>query len=153
MNTTAEIHVADESASAALAQSLAPHLRAGDIVMLDGTLAAGKTFFTRALARALGTDDPVTSPTYTIANIYDLPRGKLIHIDAYRLENAREFHNLGLEDDMERAITVIEWGARLEDAFPEALSIHIDLATGETARNYTLTASDARWAPVLEAFA
>ncbi|GAA3852916.1 tRNA (adenosine(37)-N6)-threonylcarbamoyltransferase complex ATPase subunit type 1 TsaE [Celeribacter arenosi] len=153
MTTTAKIHVPDETASTALAQTLAPHLRAGDIVMLDGALAAGKTFFTRALGLALGTDDPVTSPTYTIANIYDLPRGNLIHIDAYRLKNEREFHNLGLEDDMERAITVIEWGARLGDAFPEALSIRIDLANGETARSYTVTATDARWAPVLEALA
>lgn len=146
--------VTDEAGTARLAERLAPHLRPGDAVLLDGALAAGKTAFVRALVAALGSDEAVTSPTYTIANIYAAPGGELLHVDAYRLADAREFYHLGLEDYVEHAICLIEWGSRIDTLFPEALRLALDFdPAGDTARRITLSATTPRWAPVLDALA
>ncbi|HBS49408.1 MAG TPA: tRNA (adenosine(37)-N6)-threonylcarbamoyltransferase complex ATPase subunit type 1 TsaE [Rhodobacteraceae bacterium] len=144
--------VADETGTAALARALAPHLAPGDALLLDGALAAGKTAFVRALAAALGSRDSVTSPTYTIANIYETPGPEILHVDAYRLKDAREFYHLGLEDYLDRAICVIEWGTRVEGMIDAPLRLHFAFgAEGESAREITLSAEAPRWAPVLEA--
>ncbi len=142
-----------EAETAKIAMALAAHLRAGDVVVLDGSLAAGKTFFTRALVRALGSDEAVTSPTYTIANLYETSKGQVIHVDAYRLKGAQEFYHLGLEDEMDTGISVIEWGSRLDGYFDAPLSIQIGFGAEETARTLTFTADAPRWGPVLEALA
>lgn len=147
------ITVANEDDTARIASALADLLRPGDVVLLDGALAAGKTTFTRALVRALGYDEAVTSPTYTIANIYDTPKGALLHVDAYRLKGAQEFYHLGLEDYIETGMSVIEWGERLEGYFDAPLSIRIGFGEDETARVLTLSSDAARWLPVLEALA
>ncbi|MCA0042921.1 tRNA (adenosine(37)-N6)-threonylcarbamoyltransferase complex ATPase subunit type 1 TsaE [Celeribacter litoreus] len=143
----------NEEQTAQCATALSAHLRAGDVVLLDGQLAAGKTFFSRALVRALGSDETVTSPTYTIANIYETPKGQVLHVDAYRLKGATEFYHLGLEDELEHGIALIEWGSRLGDYFDAPLSIQIGFGETETARTLTITAGAPRWAPVLEALA
>ncbi|SFK06490.1 tRNA threonylcarbamoyladenosine biosynthesis protein TsaE [Celeribacter neptunius] len=147
------ITVASEDDTARIASALAEHLRAGDVVLLDGALAAGKTTFTRALVRAMGCDEAVTSPTYTIANIYETPKGPLLHVDAYRLKGAQEFYHLGLEDYLETGISVIEWGERIEGYFDAPLSIRIGFGEEETARVLTLTSDAPRWTQVLEALA
>lgn len=148
------VTIADEAGTARLAARLAPHLRPGDAVLLDGALAAGKTAFARALVAALGSDAPVTSPTYTIANIYPAPVAELLHVDAYRLANAREFYHLGLEDYLDHGICLIEWGSRIDTMFPAALRLVLDFdAAGDTARRITLAADDPRWTPVLDALA
>ena len=141
------------AATADLAAHLATHLRRGDVVCLDGPLAAGKTTLTVALARALGVEGDVTSPTYTIAAIHPCAKGTLLHVDAYRLENAREFHNLGLEDYIDDGITVVEWASRLGEAFDAPLHITLSLGDTDSARVAHLSADDARWWPVLEALA
>jgi len=109
--------------TAAIAASLAEVLGPGDVVLLQGGLAAGKTFFTRHLVQALGTQDDISSPTYTIANIYQTKRCDVLHVDAYRLSGAQEFYNLGLEEEIETAISIIEWGGRIEEAFDAYLRI------------------------------
>lgn len=145
------ISCADETATARLAAALAAHLRVGDVLLLDGALAAGKTFFTKALVAALGSSDAVTSPTYAIANIYDADIGPILHVDAYRLASAREFHMLGLEEQIENGISVIEWGSRVQDGFDDPLQIGIGFGAGDTARDVTFSATSPRWVPVLEA--
>lgn len=135
----------NESESAQIASTLAPLLRSGDVVLLDGVLAAGKTFFIRALLQALGYEDDVTSPTYTIANIYDVATGSILHVDAYRLEDSREFHGLGLEDYIENGISLIEWGSRIAQYFEAPLQISIAIGTDETTRHFTISAQDPRW--------
>jgi tRNA threonylcarbamoyladenosine biosynthesis protein TsaE len=149
--TEKRIPIADEADTTRIAAALADHLRAGDVILLDGALAAGKTFFTRALVRALGSDEAVTSPTYTIANIYETPRGPVLHVDAYRLKGAQEFYHLGLEEYFETGISVIEWGERIGDFFDAPLAIHLGFGEGETARLLTIKADAPRWTPVLEA--
>ena len=109
--------------TAEIAASLAELLGPGDVVLLQGGLAAGKTFFTRHLVQALETKDDISSPTYTIANIYQTQRCDVLHVDAYRLSGAQEFHNLGLEEEIETSISVIEWGGRILEAFDAYLHI------------------------------
>jgi tRNA threonylcarbamoyladenosine biosynthesis protein TsaE len=95
-----------------LAKRLAGAIEGGDLVVLSGGLGAGKTFFARALCRALGVSAqvPITSPTFTLVHEYD-GRVRLRHADAYRLHNAGELVELGLrEQRTEGAVLVVEWG-------------------------------------------
>jgi tRNA threonylcarbamoyladenosine biosynthesis protein TsaE len=133
-----------------VADAVARQLRRGDAIMLDGKLAAGKTHFVKALARALGSADAVTSPTYAIAHFYDTAMGKLLHIDAYRLSGAAEFRDLGLDGYFADGVTVVEWGHIVAEEFADRLSIAFDFADGDDARR-TLTFSSAgeRWRPVM----
>jgi tRNA threonylcarbamoyladenosine biosynthesis protein TsaE len=151
--TQLQLIASSEEQTAQIAATLAAKLRAGDVVLLDGSLAAGKTFFTRALVNALGSSENVTSPTYTIANIYETPRAPVLHVDAYRLKSAQEFYALGLDDYFDMGICVIEWGVRIDGFFdaPLAVQISFDESTlEEDARILTFSAEDARWSPVLE---
>jgi tRNA threonylcarbamoyladenosine biosynthesis protein TsaE len=106
-----------KSATAQLAADLAPLLRGGDLLLLEGPLGAGKTFFARALlrSRGLSSDARVTSPTFTLVNEYDL-EPKLVHADLYRLgDDQRGVSELGLlaqRDD--GALLVVEWGLAFE---------------------------------------
>lgn len=143
--------IGSEAEMTTLANTLAPHLCAGDVVLLDGPLAAGKTFFVKALVAAMGSNELVTSPTYAIANIYEGPSCDILHVDAYRIENAREFYHLGLEDQVETGISLIEWGSRIADAFDAPLRLSIALGDTENARAVTLAADAPRWDGVFDA--
>ena len=142
-----------EAQTAQIAVQLAAHLRGGDVVMLDGTLAAGKTFFIRALVGGLGSDEDVTSPTYTLANIYETNRAPVLHVDAYRIENKKDFYHLGLDDYFDTGICLIEWGQRIDDFFDAPLQIDIAFGDSEGTRVFTLSSPDPRWIPVFEALA
>lgn len=94
----------------ALSEKLASTLDGGEVILLNGDLGAGKTTFTKGLAKALGIAEEVTSPTFTILNVYESGRVKLNHLDMYRVESADELSELGLEDCFDGdAVTVIEW--------------------------------------------
>ena len=84
--------------TARVAAVLSPHLTPGDVVLLTGDLAAGKTTFVKGVVTALGSTNPVTSPTFTLAQFYSTERGQVLHIDAYRLSGLAEFRDLGLDD-------------------------------------------------------
>lgn len=91
-------------------------LSQGDVVILDGDMGAGKTVFTKGVARALGITDEITSPTYAYMNDYD---GKLYHYDCYRLSSGEDAEALGLTDYFYmRGICVIEWAQNIADALP-----------------------------------
>jgi tRNA threonylcarbamoyladenosine biosynthesis protein TsaE len=114
--------LADEGATVALAERLAPLLRPGDLVFLEGELGAGKTFFVRALARALGLpeDVPVQSPTFTLVHELDEARIPIVHADLYRLDDPDEVSELGLSDRIGRdAVVLVEWGERRREALSE----------------------------------
>ena len=109
----------DEASLQAFAQSLAPHLQAGDILLLDGDLGAGKTSFTKGLARGLGIADYIKSPTFTIIREYPDGALPLYHMDLYRLENGGA-GDLGLEEYFEGdGVSVVEWPDFLGEATPE----------------------------------
>jgi len=144
------VECVDLDATAALAGRIADTLEPGDVVLLDGALAAGKTTFISLLARALGTKAQPSSPTYTISNVYEAPRFEIFHIDAYRLAGADDFHHLGLEEFFPGGVALIEWGDRVASAFPLALRIGIDfLGDSEEGRSFRLTSPNPRWRPLI----
>jgi tRNA threonylcarbamoyladenosine biosynthesis protein TsaE len=120
------------------AASLAADLSLGTLLTLSGPLGVGKTTLVQALAKALGVTSKVISPTFTIMKIYPLPQGRLLHVDAYRLEGAPSF---GLEDEMgEDTITMIEWPEKLNQLPPAINTIHLTLSfIDETTRLVTRT--------------
>lgn len=136
----------DEAALAALAARLAPHLAAGDLLCLDGPLGSGKTSLARALIRARSGDAAleVPSPTFTLLQHYDTPDGLAIwHSDLYRLEAGEAVYELGLEEALDHALTLVEWPDRLPPRWrAEALQIRLEIAG--TGRRITL-AGGPRW--------
>jgi tRNA threonylcarbamoyl adenosine modification protein YjeE len=92
-----------------LAEQVAPLVKKGDILALYGNLGSGKTFFTRSLCGALGSNDHVTSPSFVLINQYDAPDKRINHIDLYRLHTEEDLVGLGLEEFLESGITIIEW--------------------------------------------
>lgn len=111
----------------ALAESFASKLRPGQILAYEGDLGAGKTAFTRGLARGLGITEPVTSPTYTIVNEYLSGRMPLFHFDMYRLGSADELFDIGWEDYLARGgVCAVEWSENVEDALRDAIHITIE---------------------------
>src|SRR5579871_3953122 len=110
----------DEAATLGIAAAQASWLEPGDFVALSGDLGAGKTTFARGLIRALveARDLEAPSPTFTLMQAYDAPRGPVIHADFYRLRSARELDNLGWDEAIEGAITIVEWPERIAEALP-----------------------------------
>lgn len=115
--------------SRAVARRLVAHLRPGDLLVLDGPLGAGKTTFTQGLGEALGVRGSVASPTFVISRVHpSLGDGPaLVHVDAYRLAGGFDVDDLDLEADLDRAVTVIEWGRdRVEHLAPSHLRVELE---------------------------
>lgn len=112
-----------ETDTAALAGRIAPILRPGDVILLEGPIGAGKSAFSRALIRArLGRMEDVPSPTFTLVQTYEDEGGDIWHCDLYRLTHPDEVFELGLEEAFANAICLIEWPDRLgADAPADAL--------------------------------
>jgi tRNA threonylcarbamoyl adenosine modification protein YjeE len=121
--------LSDLAATTALAQKLAPLLKAGDVIALHGGLGAGKTTFSRALISALmGQESEVPSPTYTLVQTYDGPEFPIFHFDLYRLDDPGEVFELGW-DETQDGLALIEWPDRAGAYLPAwRLDLHIDLA-------------------------
>ena len=127
----------------ALAFKLAQKLPAGSIIAYEGDLGAGKTAFTRGLARGLGIWEPVTSPTYTIVNEYLSGRLPLFHFDMYRLHCADDLFDIGWEDYLERGgICAVEWSENVAEAMEGAITVRIE-KTGEDTRCITVEGGEA----------
>jgi len=130
-----------------LAEQLAGKLVGGESLLLRGTLGSGKTSFVQALGRALGVEDQITSPTFTIVGEYDVVRHpsiqKLIHVDLYRLSNQQVKNELAVSEVLRRAnegerLTVIEWSEKLgEHKMPQV--IEISFVHGATANERLVT--------------
>lgn len=123
-----------ESDTAAIAAELAARLGPGDILLLRGNLGAGKTVLARALIRALCSDDTleVPSPTFTLVQAYDTPKGPLWHFDLYRLKDPEEIYELGWEDALAGGIVIVEWPERLGNLTPaQYLDIRIKAVENE----------------------
>ncbi|KPI16622.1 putative protein family UPF0079, ATPase [Actinobacteria bacterium OK074] len=134
---------------------LAKLLRAGDLVMLDGELGAGKTTLTRGLGEGLGVRGAVTSPTFVIARVHpSLGDGPpLVHVDAYRLGGGLdEMEDLDLDVSLPESVIVVEWGeGKVEELTDDRLRVGIQRAVGDTTdevRHVTLTGVGGRWAEV-----
>ena len=113
-------------------------LPAGTILAYRGDLGAGKTAFTRGLARGLGYAEPVTSPTYTIVNEYLGGRLPLFHFDMYRLHSSDDLWDIGWEDYLERGgVCAVEWSENVDDAMENAIYVTI-YKTGEESRRIVI---------------
>ena len=135
-----------EEETAQRAADLAPHLQAGTVLCLHGDLGMGKSVFARALIRAL-TEKPaleVPSPTFTLVQTYDYPAGEIWHFDLYRLKDPDEVYELGWEEALVGAISIIEWPERLGYLLPaHRLDIHFS-AMPDGARQLQLSGEGAK---------
>ena len=133
----------------ALGERLAQTLTPGTVLAYRGDLGAGKTAFTRGLARGLGYKEPVTSPTYTIVNEYLGGRLPLFHFDMYRLSSEEDLWDIGWEDYLERGgICAVEWSENVAAALTGAMLVSIE-KTGESTRKITITGGDGHEDPIL----
>ena len=119
-------------------QALGKVLQPGTILAYKGDLGAGKTAFTRGLARGLGCTENVTSPTYTIVNEYLSGRMPLFHFDMYRLASSDDLWDIGWEDYLERGgVCAVEWSENVTDAMEDAIWVNIE-KTGDESRRITI---------------
>jgi tRNA threonylcarbamoyladenosine biosynthesis protein TsaE len=152
-----ELTIATPTDMEELGARVATQLVAGDLVVLNGELGAGKTTFTRGLGAALGVRGPVTSPTFVLARTHPRAAGApLVHVDAYRLGSAVELDDLDI--DFERSIVVVEWGAGLLDGITDnwleidivrprgpSTSSGTEVFDGPEPRSVVLTSHGDRW--------
>ena len=141
----------DEAATHALGARIAKGLRAGDAVALSGELGAGKTTLARGILRALGVEERVPSPTFTLVQAYETPQLSVSHFDLYRVEDVSELSEIGLEHALDEGAALIEWP---EHGLPgrlaqDALTIALD-TIGPTARRARI-AGPSRWQGVFSA--
>ena len=126
---TVDVDIADADQMRALGERLASLLTPGDVLILNGPLGAGKTTLVQGIARGLGVSEQITSPTFVISHMHDGTRAMLIHVDAYRLSDPRDLAALDLDEYLDRAVTVVEWGRNVwsqEDSAAHALTITRD---------------------------
>lgn len=120
----------DEAATEQLGAMLATRLNPGDVVGLKGDLGAGKTTLARAIVRAAAGEPEliVPSPTFTLVEVYDTPKGAYWHFDLYRLETPEQVYELGWEEALAEGIVLLEWPERLGPLLPQHLSVTLELA-------------------------
>lgn len=121
------IHTNTSEETIALGEKIGSFLQKGDIIALKGTLAAGKTTITKGIARSLGIEEDVTSPTFTLISEYEgnIP---LYHFDVYRLDTTEDFINLGSEELLYgNGVSIIEWSEKIFSELPDyTISIHLE---------------------------
>ena len=139
-------HISNSPADTeALGEALGRVVPAGSVVAFTGDLGAGKTAFTRGLARGLGVRERVTSPTFTIVNEYEGGRLPLFHFDMYRLGSSDELFDIGWEDYLARdGVCAGEWSENVADALEEQPCIRVDIrrGAGEDQRLVDITGAD-----------
>jgi tRNA threonylcarbamoyladenosine biosynthesis protein TsaE len=146
-----ELPLHGPDATVALAESVAPLCRAGDVIALWGGIGAGKSHFARALISArlaaVGRAEDIPSPTFTLVQSYDADGLEIWHSDLYRLTHADEVLELGLEEAFDHALCLIEWPDRLGADLPaRALHVHLTPGAGPDDRIARLHATGGGWA-------
>lgn len=148
-----QLLIPDEAAMLALGHDLSGVARIGDVIALEGGLGAGKTTLARGILEGLGLEEEAPSPSFAIVQPYDIPEVRLpvAHVDLYRLDSPKEAEELALDDYLMDSLLIVEWPDRLgEDAWPDALRLHIDMEP-DGARRLTArvpTAWTERWSQI-----
>jgi tRNA threonylcarbamoyladenosine biosynthesis protein TsaE len=140
------LRTATAAETRAVGEALAPLLRVRDAVILTGELGAGKTTFVQGVARGLGVDEQVTSPTFMLVREY-AGRLDVAHVDVYRLDRMQEVVDLAIEEiGAGNDVLLVEWGDAVEDLLPEE-RLRVELTTDDAsdARRILVTASGASW--------
>ncbi len=142
----------------ALGRRLAAVLRAGDLVVLSGSLGAGKTTLAQGIGEGLGARGAITSPTFVIARVHPSTTGgpALVHVDAYRLGSLDEVDDLDLDASLDASVTVVEWGEdKVEELSEDRLSVVIERPVGgvvaddgDEPRTVSLVGVGTRWSDV-----
>lgn len=143
------------NATCRFAARLGARLGAGDVLLLQGDIGAGKTHFARCLIQSLLAEpEDVPSPTFTLVQTYETPTCEIWHADLYRLTQVDEVAELGLTEAFDTAICLVEWPDRLGPETPET-ALTLDLAPGpeDDARVLTMSWTAARWDDLPEALA
>lgn len=158
MSAPLSLTLPDADATAALAVRIAPHLRPGHVILLEGPVGAGKSHFARALIQSLlaaeGRQEDVPSPTFTLVQVYETRAGEVWHADLYRLTDPAEAVELGLDEAFERAICLIEWPDRLGEFAPKgAMVLALSYADAGEGREARIIADGSPWAAVRQALA
>lgn len=137
----------NEAETARLARNLGALLDPGDVLLLEGEVGAGKTYFARQLIQSMQTaPEDVPSPTFTLMQTYDTSRGEVLHADLYRLSDPDELVELGLLEAFESAICLIEWPDRLgPDAPASALLMTFEHGTDEEQRTIRIEGAASVW--------
>ena len=146
---TCVTHSPEETAH--LAGTIGKIIREGTVICLDGELGVGKTLFVRALARTLGVESDVTSPTFNLMNIYEAAC-PIVHFDLYRLTSEEELEDIGFYEYAEatEGIVLIEWAEKFPDAMPaDHLSVRIE-ALNDEERQFTFVAKGKKSRALLE---
>lgn len=122
-----------------LGKKIGSHLKAGDVIAMTGTLAAGKTTITKGIAQALGVSDNITSPTFCLISEYEGAKMPLYHMDVYRLDGEEDFINLGVEDMLYgNGVCIIEWSEKVKKELPKK-TIYMTIVPDEkSGRNITI---------------
>ena len=139
-----------EESTKEVAQKIAPFFHSGDIIILDGDLGAGKTYFVKGFTEGLQSKDLVSSPTFSIANFYRTTASEIIHIDLYRISTMEEFNDLGLTDYFDPSIVLIEWGKKFAACFEEYFVISFQINDNNT-RTLTFEGHGDKYDRVMEA--
>lgn len=106
--------------TANIAKAFAKTLKGGDVLCLNGDLGVGKTAFVQGLVKALGFEEPISSPTFTIVNCYEGGRLPIYHFDVYRIDNCDEMYEIGFEEYVYGSgITIIEWSDKIKEILPQ----------------------------------
>ena len=165
MGTTLALGTSSAEATRDLAAALAGVCEVGDVLLLSGDLGAGKTTFAQGFGRALGIDEPVTSPTFTLVRQYEMTPGAtgvrtLLHADVYRLDSLGEIADLGLGQLVEDGgVALVEWGDAAEPVLGSgALSLLVEVDPDDEGRRRITVAGagtrwDDRWADLVAALA
>jgi tRNA threonylcarbamoyladenosine biosynthesis protein TsaE len=142
------VATSSEEETRALGERLGRCLRASDVVLLSGDLGSGKTRLAQGIGRGLECPGPVNSPTFVLVNEH-VGRERLFHADLYRIAGAGDLSELGLWDEAERGVLVVEWPDRAEGGLPAA-TLTVEIATGEAdERTFRLRAGDERGRAIL----
>ncbi len=140
------IELATPHDTRAFGSRLAELLRPGDLLILTGSLGAGKTALVQGIGAGLGVRGAVVSPTFVISRVHRGGRLPLVHVDAYRLSSLAEIDDLDLDVDVADSVTAVEWGAGLADRLTEShLRLQLDRAPDSDVRELHLHPSDEVW--------
>lgn len=157
MNTSFQrsFRFASADETTAFAAQIAPALSAGDVLLLQGDLGAGKTHFARGVVQTrlalAGLVEDVPSPTFTLVQTYDAGDAEIWHTDLYRLSSVDEIFELGLIEAFDTAICLVEWPDRLAEETPKgALTLHFAMTDQPGERVLDASSTDSRWADILE---